>query len=189
MKVVVGRFAVAVAVLGVVVAAVGAFVAPNTIAVFGAVAVVLALHPAGVAVLIPVGFAVAALFRTTAFRTAGRAVSRVVDGLFAAIVRAAAIVSTAAFVRVAAILFAAASRGNRPPGLRLQGLAEYFFPQKAYKTIFEPILRDLQDEHTEALAEGRIWKARWVGLRGRFSFWAAVIDYLSDFVGKLATFR
>lgn len=32
----------------------------------------------------------------------------------------------------------------------------------------------LREEHFETIVMGRIWKARWVWLRGLWSFWAAV---------------
>lgn len=77
-------------------------------------------------------------------------------------------------------------RVMRPPGVRFQTVAEFLFSRTAYKTIFEPILRDLQDEHIEALAAFEktgerlyLWKARWVVLRGKFSFWAALVAYLN----------
>ena len=70
---------------------------------------------------------------------------------------------------------------HRPPSYRLQDLAQFFTP-RSYTKIFEPILRDLQDEQLEALATGSLWKARWVVLRGRFSFWAAVAVYLNGSV-------
>ncbi len=64
---------------------------------------------------------------------------------------------------------------HRPPGFRLQRFAEFFFLRKTCGNVLEPVIRDLQDEHMEALAEGRTVKARWVRIRGTWSFWAAVV--------------
>lgn len=62
-----------------------------------------------------------------------------------------------------------------PPGFRLLAFAGFIFTTKIYSEVLEPTIRDLQDEHIAALAQGRIGKARWVKLRGYFSFWSAVI--------------
>ncbi len=66
----------------------------------------------------------------------------------------------------------------RPPGFKLQAFADLFFSPKTYGNVLEPVLRDLQAEHMEALAEGRPRKARWVHIRGTWSFWAAVVAQL-----------
>ncbi len=67
---------------------------------------------------------------------------------------------------------------HRAPGFKLRAFAEFFFSPKTYEKVLEPVLRDLQDEHMEALAEGQIGKARWVRIRGTCSFWAAVAAQL-----------
>ncbi len=64
---------------------------------------------------------------------------------------------------------------HRPPGFKLLYLAEFLFSRKSFTEVLEPTLRDLQEEHNEALANGRIGKARWVKHRGYFSFWSAVV--------------
>ncbi len=61
------------------------------------------------------------------------------------------------------------------PDGKHQRFAAAFFSQKTNKHVLEPVLRDLRDEYMEALAEGRLWKARWVRIRGTWSFWAAVV--------------
>ncbi len=66
-------------------------------------------------------------------------------------------------------------RIHRPPGFKLQAFADFFFSRKTYEIVLEPVLRDLQDEHIEALAEDQLWKARWVRIRGTWSFWAAAL--------------
>jgi len=70
---------------------------------------------------------------------------------------------------------------HRPAGWKLYGMAEFVFSGKTVTHILGPIIRDLQDEHIEALAEYErtqskipLWKSRWVLTRGYWSFWAAV---------------
>lgn len=66
------------------------------------------------------------------------------------------------------------NRVVQPPiGFRLRALAAFVFSPKVYREVMEPPLRDLYDEYCQALAEKRPWKARWVRLRGYWSFWAA----------------
>ncbi len=62
---------------------------------------------------------------------------------------------------------------TRPPGSWLLALAEFFCSQKTYTSVFLPTITDLQLEYCKALNQGRIWKAHWVCLRGRCSFWNA----------------
>lgn len=64
---------------------------------------------------------------------------------------------------------------RRPPGWRLRRLAEDVYSRKIYENVLEPTLNDLQFEYQLALAEGRISKARWVQLRGYYSFWSTVV--------------
>jgi hypothetical protein len=59
----------------------------------------------------------------------------------------------------------------RPPGSRLNWLADFFCSPKTMKRVVSPILSDLQTEYCAALAEDRIWKARWICVRGYISFW------------------
>jgi hypothetical protein len=62
---------------------------------------------------------------------------------------------------------------SRPPGSWLLALAEFFCSRKTYTGIFLPTIIDLRVEYCEALDQGKIWKARWVLLRGWCSFWNA----------------
>lgn len=62
-----------------------------------------------------------------------------------------------------------------PPGSRLRVFAEFIFSRRTYEQTFEPTLRDLLDEYLQALNERKPWKARWVRLRGYWSFWSAFI--------------
>ncbi len=67
-----------------------------------------------------------------------------------------------------------AARLLRPPGFRLLALASFWCSRSTYELVLEPIVRDLQEEVMEALAAGRVWKARWMRLRGTWAFWSAV---------------
>ena len=70
------------------------------------------------------------------------------------------------------------ARIYRPPGARLGAFARFWFSRKTYAMVVEPTLRDLQDEYSEALAEGQPPKARWVRCRGTLAFWSAVVNQL-----------
>ncbi len=75
---------------------------------------------------------------------------------------------------------------HRSPGFKLLALAEFLFSRKIYKKVLQPIIRDLQDEHLEALAAHRLWKARYVRLRGYCAFWSAVwAQFSGSLVRKL----
>ena len=65
-------------------------------------------------------------------------------------------------------------RIHYPPGSRLLGLADFIFSGKTFSVVFEPIVTDLRDEYIEAYGHERLWKARWVQIRGYWSFWSAV---------------
>jgi hypothetical protein len=65
-----------------------------------------------------------------------------------------------------------------PPGSRLLSFSEFFFSPKTHKEIFEPTIRDLFEEYCQALNARREWKARWVCIRGYWSFWSAVFAHL-----------
>ncbi len=71
------------------------------------------------------------------------------------------------------------------PGFKLLGVAEFLFSPKTCTNVLEPIIRDLQDEHNEALAALRLWKARYVRMRGYCAFWCAVSAQTSSSLVKL----
>jgi hypothetical protein len=62
----------------------------------------------------------------------------------------------------------------RPPGSTLHSLSDFFCSPKTMERVVQPILSDLESEYCMALAEGRIWKARWICVRGYISFWKGV---------------
>jgi hypothetical protein len=71
-----------------------------------------------------------------------------------------------------------AERGKRhiviPPGSKLLTIAEFFYSKKTYTLHFEPIVADMQREYFEALYEKRVWKARWIHIRGCWGFISAM---------------
>ncbi len=68
-------------------------------------------------------------------------------------------------------------RISRPPGSRLNALADFFCSAKTMERVVLPILSDLQTEYFDALAEGKTAKARWICVRGYINFWMALSVY------------
>jgi hypothetical protein len=60
---------------------------------------------------------------------------------------------------------------SSPPGTTLSSLADFFSSKKTRKLILTPIIADMQEEYFDALMADRIWKARWVRIRGCCAFW------------------
>ena len=63
------------------------------------------------------------------------------------------------------------------PGFGLLRIAKFVFSKKAREQVFVPIICDMQVEHINALEEGNLLKARWVVIRGQFSFWNKVVCF------------
>ncbi|HSG39540.1 MAG TPA: hypothetical protein VLE27_07860 [Thermoanaerobaculia bacterium] len=63
---------------------------------------------------------------------------------------------------------------KRPPGSKLMEVADFFFSSKTVEKVYAPLIADLQLEYIDALSRGRRHKARWVRMRGYWSFWNAV---------------
>jgi len=61
------------------------------------------------------------------------------------------------------------------PGWCLHRMARWVFSSRTVAEVLEPVLSDMQVDFTEALAEGRPHKARWVRLRGYLYFWSHVV--------------
>ncbi len=61
------------------------------------------------------------------------------------------------------------------PGTTLLDVAKSVFPQRDYNNIFVPTVRDLQEEYSETVAQGRPLKASWVRVRGYCSFGSAFL--------------
>ena len=66
-------------------------------------------------------------------------------------------------------------RISAAPGYRALRMLEWVFTPKTVNRVFRPTVADMQHEHREALASGRVWKARWVLLRGRWSLVSAAL--------------
>lgn len=64
---------------------------------------------------------------------------------------------------------------SSPPGSRLRHCCDLIFSKRTCSEVLIPTVRDLQDEYFEALHQGRRGKARWVVIRGYWSFWSAVV--------------
>jgi hypothetical protein len=62
----------------------------------------------------------------------------------------------------------------RAPGWGLNRFAGWFFSRRTLEEVLQPVLADMQAEFVEAVSEGRIYKARWVQLRGYVRFWTHV---------------
>jgi len=66
---------------------------------------------------------------------------------------------------------------RRPVGSSLRGLAEFLVSKKSFEQIYEPLVSDMRLEYCEALAANRWWKARWVWVRGNWSFLTAAFAH------------
>jgi hypothetical protein len=60
------------------------------------------------------------------------------------------------------------------PGMYLFKVAEFLMTAKSFSRVAAPSLSDMREEYFEALSQNRIWKARWVRVRGTYSFFAAI---------------
>jgi hypothetical protein len=62
--------------------------------------------------------------------------------------------------------------------------ADFFYPKKSVEECLRPTIQDLQDEYAEALAAKRPHKARWVRIRGTWSFVCAAGMLTMAGIGK-----
>jgi hypothetical protein len=76
------------------------------------------------------------------------------------------------------------SRLHRSPGYGLLCIADFFYSRKSVEECLRPTIQDLQDEYIEALAANRPHKARWVRIRGTWSFVCAAGLLTMASVGK-----
>ncbi len=60
------------------------------------------------------------------------------------------------------------------PGAILFQILDFTVSKKTFETIYVPIIADMREEYFEAHSQNRIWKARWVRIRGTYSFFAAM---------------
>jgi len=77
------------------------------------------------------------------------------------------------------------ARVHRPPGFGLCKFASRVYGKKAYNDVVVSSIENLQHEHIEALAAGQWHEARWVLIRGYWSFWAAVVARLPVSIVRL----
>lgn len=75
-------------------------------------------------------------------------------------------------------------RLHRPPGYSLLWLADFLYSRKSVEECLRPTVQDLQEEYAEALAAQRPYKARWVRIRGTWSFACAASLLTMASVGK-----
>jgi hypothetical protein len=75
-------------------------------------------------------------------------------------------------------------RLQRPPGYGLLWFADFFYSRKSVEECLRPTIQDLQDEYAEALAAKRPHKARWVRIRGTWSFVCAAGLLTMASIGK-----
>jgi hypothetical protein len=63
---------------------------------------------------------------------------------------------------------------NEPPGHLVIKCSEFLLSRKEFESLIVPTVGDLREEYFIALAANRIWKARWVRVRGVWSLLAVV---------------
>ncbi len=65
-------------------------------------------------------------------------------------------------------------RISRPPGSTLFAIADFFCSKKTVGEVVTPLIADMQFEYNEALAGRRKHKAKWIRVRGCWSFFKAL---------------
>jgi Lipopolysaccharide export system permease LptF/LptG len=63
---------------------------------------------------------------------------------------------------------------NRP-GDRLRALAARVCTVDAMARLIDPVIADMQAEHTDAIRHGRVWRSRWVRVAGYLAFAKVVL--------------
>lgn len=69
-------------------------------------------------------------------------------------------------------------RIHRPPCRLLRLWAGFLFSQKTYKTLFEPLFAEFDEEYRSALAAGCKCKAGMIRFRTCWKFWLAAFAQL-----------
>jgi len=54
---------------------------------------------------------------------------------------------------------------THPPNGWMRVAAEFIFTKKTVRGVFEPLIADQAYEWSEAVAEGRVWKVRWLTIK------------------------
>jgi hypothetical protein len=82
--------------------------------------------------------------------------------------------------RVFAMVMAHRTKGTAPwilPGNGLIRFSKFFCSAKSFEQVFEPTILDLQLEYSNALSQGKRWKARGCYIRGCCAFWKTVLFF------------
>jgi hypothetical protein len=80
---------------------------------------------------------------------------------------------------VQSLVRTACSPVERPPGSTLRSLAEFVCSKKAFQRVYKPLLDDAEFEYIEALAQGKIAKARLIRWTCVVNFWSTAVVYVS----------
>ncbi|HEV7689770.1 MAG TPA: GcrA family cell cycle regulator [Hyphomonadaceae bacterium] len=62
---------------------------------------------------------------------------------------------------------------HRPPGGFLLSLSRFIYPKRMFERIFEPTISDMREEFYQALSEGKVWKAKYIVVRGHVAVFNA----------------
>lgn len=65
----------------------------------------------------------------------------------------------------------------RPPGHWWLRFTEFVYSRETFENIFQQTIADLRHEFNNALTKGRVWKARWIRLRGYLSIINTVVTH------------
>src|SRR6185295_9204521 len=68
----------------------------------------------------------------------------------------------------------------RAPGQRLQDIASRWCSPRTMERIVEPIVADIRTEHAAAVADERVWLARWIVIAGYVGFAKAIVIHGSE---------
>lgn len=106
-------------------------------------------------------------------------------------------VVTYSFLGVAILLVAWAVRDRerptqvgliQPPGSKARGWLSFLYSPKDMTLVFEPVLRDIQDEWLADEIAGRRWRARMTRLRGYVQIAQAVVAHGGENIFKTVAF-
>ncbi len=71
------------------------------------------------------------------------------------------------------------------PGHYLLSFANFLYSKKTYERVFVEQISDMREEYYEALSEGKDWKARWIIVRGWYSFITSMIVRIPNSLLKM----
>lgn len=70
------------------------------------------------------------------------------------------------------------------PGSFARSVLDFVFSKKAFDDVFSQAIIDMREEHADALANQRTWKAKWIVIRDHMGLCLTVATYVSVSVGK-----